>query len=167
MFGVVPLFTWGARADGFKMASRWWQRLDCGRGGFCVPPTPAVQKLKLHPLCLLPATSTVQLTLLFYHSPSVRCCSEPERCVSSSAGPPLKLCLISAITSFPSYSLCPLLCFPPSRPLLLSLTKTQHELRTHLQVMHGGRACVHCLHDGVEGPLVKLQCRHHPECTGL
>lgn len=23
MFGVVPLFTWGARADGFKMASRW------------------------------------------------------------------------------------------------------------------------------------------------
>lgn len=46
MLGVAPLFTWGARADGFKMASRWWQRLDCSReGGFCVPPTPAVQLL--------------------------------------------------------------------------------------------------------------------------
>lgn len=47
MFGVAPLFTWGAKADGFKMASRWWQRLDCSRGGFCVPPTPAVQLLWL------------------------------------------------------------------------------------------------------------------------
>lgn len=45
VFGVVPLFTRGAGADDFKMASRWWQRLDCGRGGFCVPPTPAVQLL--------------------------------------------------------------------------------------------------------------------------
>lgn len=87
MFGVVPLFTWGARADGFKMASRWWQRLDCSGGGSYVPPTPAVQLLyKLHlSICCLHFPSSS------YHScfitlSSVKHCSEPLLCVSSADG---------------------------------------------------------------------------------
>lgn len=48
MSGVTPVFTGGAKADGFKMACRWWQRLDCSRWGFRVPPTPAVQLLYLY-----------------------------------------------------------------------------------------------------------------------
>lgn len=144
MLGVLPLFTWGTRADGFKMASRWWQRLDCSKGGLCVPPTPAVQltlAVKQH--------LSISSLYLLSSSPLSNTAQSHYWGFLLWMGLCTCLCVISSL----SFHL-----FPCSSPLPLSLLT--HLLccfpQTHTIACRWCMAavCVHCLCDGLDDPLL-------------
>lgn len=156
VLGVVPLFTWGAGADGFKMASRWWQGLDCGRGCSRVPARPCC-----------PATFAGAASLCYLHHPALFFCHTPStppqfRCRPDRlllGRPSLALSrVISAIVSFPLFILSPPL--PSSPPSLPTLPPPRlapfapADWNAPRAARSPAAACVRCLHDGSEEPLL-------------
>lgn len=101
VFGVVPLFTWGAGADGFKMASRWWQGLDCGRSCSLVPAHSCVSATGVTSLYLHRPTLFFSLLQPSLHPSS----SAVGRTVRLFPGrPPLPLSRIISAIAFPLFS---------------------------------------------------------------
>lgn len=148
MLGVLPLFTWGTRADGFKMASRWWQRLDCSKGGLCVPPTPAVQ-------LTLAVKQHLSISSLYLLSSSPLSNTAQSHYWGFLLWMGLCTCLCYLFPFFPSLSV--FLSFAPfsSHSFTLLLSTDAHN---RLQVMHGSSVCTLSVW-WIGRPVVRLQCR--------